>query len=514
MALGAPACAVDDDNDALDVEAIADDAPTARIANDIDNGLASIDLDAENSPAQVESSDAVTALGTNPVDARTAESATTVIAAVAPKSQGFYSIPYETGTEVRVTGDHLTHANVPNRIDMKGVSGGPYRIVAAASGRVRFVEDSHNVNGGCANNNYVWIEHSNGEWTKYSHIAYHTASVSAGLSAGEWVTAGQFLGIESDIGCASGDHLHFEVGVPTDPSDPINPVGGYIKGTNRVPKVCGIEGQLYVDGQTYVVPEVRPGFAEYARHGLSDSAFQDVFDAASNCGYRLDWNDGFEVSGDPYYNVLFHPNTGPSVSWLSHRRLTEAQLDARIADYVDDQGYSLVHLDVYNVGDAIRYAAIFKKGASIPATTTYYGVSAANHQTLFDALTAGGWRPRVVSATSVDGTRTYGAVYTLGSIGSFVLKSAQTSAEYQANFDANAAAGRRLIYLNSYVHNNAPYYTAIWASSAPSVYARHGMSSATYQSVWQTRVDTGWSTAAVTGSQAGGVTRYAAFWTK
>lgn len=440
-------------------------------------------------------------------------SAPVLTAASVPHSQGFYSFPFEAGTTVHVTNDHLTHSP-PNRIDMSGTSGGPYHVVAAASGWVRFVEDSHNVNGGCANNNYVWLEHANGEWTKYTHIAQHSASVSAGLATGDWVQAGQFVGIESDIGCASGDHVHFEVAVPDDPSDPINPVGGYIKGENRIPKVCGITDQTFVAGQNYTVPDVRPGFAEYARHGLSDDDFQEVFNAVSNCGYTLDWNDGFERAGAAYFNVLFHPSAA-GVTWRSHRKLTASQLDDQITAN-SSAGYSLVHVDVYNVGAAIRYAAIFKKGPGIPATTSYHGVSAATHQTQLDALTAAGWRPRVVSATSVAGTRTYAAIYTLGSIGAYQVLSFQTAAEYQANFTANSDAGRRLIYLNSYVHDGAPRYTAIWASSAAnSVFARHGMTSGSYQSNWQTRTAAGWSTAAVTGLQIGNdPPSYAAYWTK
>ena len=44
----------------------------------------------------------------------------------------------------------------------------------------------------------------------------------AGLSVGDSVSAGTFLGCEDDVGCASGTHLHFEVGVPEDPADPID----------------------------------------------------------------------------------------------------------------------------------------------------------------------------------------------------------------------------------------------------------------------------------------------------
>jgi hypothetical protein len=436
-----------------------------------------------------------------------------VTAHAADVSEGLYSIPYEAGTEVYVTNDHTDHSP-QNRIDMSGTGGGPYKIVAAASGQVRFVEDSHNVNGGCANNNYVWLEHANGEWTKYSHIAHDSASVDAGLSEGDFVRAGQFLGIESDIGCASGDHLHFEVAVPDDVDDPINPVGGYIKGENRIPRVCGISGQQYESGESYQVPDVRPGASEYARHGLAHSKFQAVFDAAVNCGYRIDWNDGFERNGEAHFNVLFRPST-PGLSTLSHRLLTEAQLDAKIDDYVNDGDYSLVHVDAYSVGSAVRYAAIFKRSAATPDTLTYHGVTANEHQQLFDTLTGRGYRPRVISVASVDGQRTYASIYTLGSIGSYVAKSFQTSAQYQDNYLDNKEAGRRLIYLNSYVHDGAPRYTAIWASSAPAnVFAKHGLSSAGYQDFWGDLTGDGWKTTAVTGYELNGVTRYAAYWTK
>ena len=225
-------------------------------------------------------------------------------------SNGVYAIPYEPGVSVRVNRDHLTHTPV-NRIDMSGKSGGPYKIVAAAAGTVKFVQDSYNVNGGCANNNYVWIAHSNGEWTKYSHLAHDSASVDAGLSVGDKVKVGEFIGIEDDIGCASGDHLHWEVGVPDDLSDPIVHSGGYIKGKNLIPRICGIQNNIYVAGTTYVVPHVRPGWGEYARHGLAHNKFQADFLAASRCGYRMDWNDGYGKGNTAYFNVVYHPNKTP-----------------------------------------------------------------------------------------------------------------------------------------------------------------------------------------------------------
>jgi murein DD-endopeptidase MepM/ murein hydrolase activator NlpD len=91
------------------------------------------------------------------------------------KSKGVYRIPYDDGVTVKVTNDHLKH-NPPGRIDMHGDGGSkPYKIVAAADGRIRFIVDNFSKqidssSGEPCTNNYVWIEHSNGEWTKYSHM--------------------------------------------------------------------------------------------------------------------------------------------------------------------------------------------------------------------------------------------------------------------------------------------------------------------------------------------------------
>ncbi|GMU20668.1 MAG: hypothetical protein AMXMBFR13_07650 [Phycisphaerae bacterium] len=78
--------------------------------------------------------------------------------------------------------------------------------------------------GTCQNiaNNFVWMEHPNGEWTKYTHMQRgsvgpgpdNNGNPGAGRFVGEFVAAGTPLGLEGDVGIASGPHLHFEVAVP------------------------------------------------------------------------------------------------------------------------------------------------------------------------------------------------------------------------------------------------------------------------------------------------------------
>jgi murein DD-endopeptidase MepM/ murein hydrolase activator NlpD len=204
-------------------------------------------------------------------------------------SSGIYRIPYANGTSVTANNDHHNHPNVLNRVDLGG--GDLSTIVAAASGTIRGLVDkngdsndlgdglaadgitpqddslehgcldSDTVAGGCSDyNNYVWIEHPNGEWTKYTHFA--TGSVTAnGWSVGDTILVGQALGLQSDVGSASGSHLHFEVAAIPDsaPDPPFSALGGFIEPSwNVVTFVCFGEDNgdddndnLYTDGETY-----------------------------------------------------------------------------------------------------------------------------------------------------------------------------------------------------------------------------------------------------------------------
>ena len=199
------------------------------------------------------------------------------------ESTGIYRIPYADGLTVIVSRDHHDHTP-PNRVDMFGEEEG-YAIVAAASGTIRAVVDRHGnspgdgdglsadgstsqddalehsctdndtVVGSCSDyNNYVWIEHPNGEWTKYSHFGTGTVS-DRDWEVGDWIEAGDTLGIEGDVGAASGRHLHYEVGLPFDPEaeEPFTALGGFMVpdfGENLVPRTCDIDNLLYeTDGE-------------------------------------------------------------------------------------------------------------------------------------------------------------------------------------------------------------------------------------------------------------------------
>ena len=175
------------------------------------------------------------------------------------RSEGLYRLPFADGTAVKVFDDFLSH-RPKRRVDLFAVEGRePYRVVAAADGRIMAIQDSYDEqqSGRAAadcHNNYVWIAHSNGEWTNYSHLARGSVTRDAGLAVGDAVKAGAWIGNEDAIGCAMLKHVHFEVAVP-DGKAPVDN-GGFLNDNEgskreRIARFCGVSGQTVLKDATY-----------------------------------------------------------------------------------------------------------------------------------------------------------------------------------------------------------------------------------------------------------------------
>ena len=211
------------------------------------------------------------------------------------EAKGEYRLPYFDNTSVAITADADTHANPAKSMYDMVASPPTGLIVAAAPGWVRFIEDS-NSGIGSGPNNYVWIEHPYpycqdpqdpqradwpgkpqdysqtctpcdeeycNEWTVYAHFATGTVSGSGflieGLSEGDWVDAGDIIGIEGAVGQAQGVHLHWHVAV-IDPNVTPDQHGYYEAWVNQpgiadpelIPLVCHAGGKnVLKTGNTY-----------------------------------------------------------------------------------------------------------------------------------------------------------------------------------------------------------------------------------------------------------------------
>jgi murein DD-endopeptidase MepM/ murein hydrolase activator NlpD len=250
-------------------------------------------------------------------------------------SYGTYRLPFTNGVNFFVSGDHLTHTP-KTRLDLVGQSGmtAPFAIVAAAAGVVRAVVETNFIqctgSSGCsASNNYVWIQHSSGEWTKYTHFVQNSVAVSVGQN----VVAGQFLGLEGAVGWAGGIHLHFEVGVPARNSlADINPSGGFLtNGINRIPMFCNVAGGMVLDNQFYLSGPCGGGSCDQdivvpgaTIRGTRAYIASDTVDTGNNniavdtygslallAGNKVTFRPGFRAAGNSYVRAAIQPCVNP-----------------------------------------------------------------------------------------------------------------------------------------------------------------------------------------------------------
>ena len=255
---------------------------------------------------------------------------------------------------------------------------------------------------------------------------------------------------------------------------------------------------------------VRPDECEYVRQGLTTASYAQVFDDAVRAGYRLEWIDGYAHGAGARFNLIFRTGTAAPL-WNSHHDMTSASYQEQYDEYKAD-GFSLVHVDCYAVGDSVRYAAIWARTGKHPRA--YHGRTLAAHQELHDEWVAEGWRPKIVSVASVDGQRRYAAMYVKEDMGAVETRSTLSAAEYQATYDENKAKGRHLIYLKSYMHAGEPCYSAIWAARPTRVVrARHLLTSASATETRDDALSDGYRTRALT-AYRDGATRFATYWTR
>jgi len=127
--------------------------------------------------------------------------------------QHLYSLPYRADTGGAVTqsygGDYSHTGDTHYAVDFAMPVGTP--LLAARAGRVVAVREDSTVGGADRRYidaaNYVVIQHADGTFGEYLHLAPDGARVEPG----EHVRRGQLIGRSGNTGFSSGPHLHFGV---------------------------------------------------------------------------------------------------------------------------------------------------------------------------------------------------------------------------------------------------------------------------------------------------------------
>src|SRR3712207_225232 len=111
-----------------------------------------------------------------------------------------------------------------------------------------------------------------------------------------------------------------------------------------------------------------------------------------------------------------------------------------------------------------RYAALGHKGTGADRAARH-GVNSAVSQAAFNQLTQQGFRPRVVSGSSVNGQDLYAALWDKGNGPAWAARHGLTSTAYQATFNQMTQQGFRPVCVSGYELAGKDHYAAIWEKS-------------------------------------------------
>ena len=259
----------------------------------------------------------------------------------------------------------------------------------------------------------------------------------------------------------------------------------------------------------HLISSVEPA-AEVTRTAIPEAAYHAEFEHITSSGYRPVWVDAYEVNSKVFFNAIFHPADG--VVWAERHGMTATQYQGEYSSRTG-LGFHPLQIETYLSGNEVRYATIFVK-SDAPATKAYHGLAQDQHQQKFTSLTRDGWRPVNISVVESHNKLMYAALYEKRDVGAFVTRNVLTAAEFQTQFDANAKAGRKLIYLDAYADVGVAHFSAIWNEKAAPVFARHGMTASEFQAEYDKQLAEGFRTRIVTGYEDGNSHRFAAIWEK
>ncbi|WP_204358409.1 hypothetical protein [Streptosporangium sp. 'caverna'] len=142
-----------------------------------------------------------------------------------------------------------------------------------------------------------------------------------------------------------------------------------------------------------------------------------------------------------------------------------------------------------------------------------HNLTSAQYQAEFDRLTGRGYRLVHVDGYEAGGRALYAAIWERSSGPAWIARHGLTSAQYQTEFDRLVRLGYRLVHVDGYGVGREAQYAAIWdRSSGPAWVARHGLTSAQYQAEFDRLTGQGYRLTDVSGYRVGREAQYAAIW--
>lgn len=251
-------------------------------------------------------------------------------------------------------------------------------------------------------------------------------------------------------------------------------------------------------------------FTEWeARHGMSADQLQNVFNELNEQGYRLVKVSVYERNNAANYAGVWHKRGGNE--WQARNGLSAARYQAAVDEF-DGRGMRPTHISVANVDGEPTFTAIWERQPGLPWEARH-DLTPDEYQALFSDLSSKGFRPRCLAGYEADGEPRFACVWDQYEGPPWQAWHGLTAEEYQAKFNDLADKGFRIVQLCGYSVGGTPYYAGIWEESlGHGLQARHGLSAGDYQASFDEMVGAGYRLVDVSGFAARRGTLFTTIW--
>lgn len=245
------------------------------------------------------------------------------------------------------------------------------------------------------------------------------------------------------------------------------------------PHVLGTRLSLFV---LLVAVTSSQGVAWVERHGISGATLQTEFDTWTAPPYNLRMTrvSGSETSGQARFAAIFEKSS-KTTGWVAGHGMLAADFTSQ-HDTLHAQGFRLVWLDGFGVGGTAYYNGIWEQTFG-GAQRVRLGEPLATHQNASAANELAGYQLIDVCSFSVNGLALHAGVWQQGAVPATEVRYFLTSAQYQTEFNTMPGNGYYLYRVSGFESGIAERFTGVWRrTSLGEGWTYHGMSAADFNS--------------------------------
>lgn len=213
----------------------------------------------------------------------------------------------------------------------------------------------------------------------------------------------------------------------------------------------------------------RSGPAWVGTHGIDVAAYQAFFQTWTAKGYAPVLVSATGTAGNAVFAAVFEQ--GVASPWLAHHGLTSGSATSAGTFQNANAAASANHMalrsvSIYGTANDRRYVAVWHANPAYVKCHVHPADTSASYQTVFNAETQlpgyrlAGYRPAYIA---LSGDATYCSVFKDDVVGDCVARHGLSAAEYQAEFDKQAAKGLYPICVQGGGTTASPVYAAIFA---------------------------------------------------